>query len=53
MQVITLANQKGGVAKTTTSIVLASGFTNKGKQVLAIDLKVQTILTHNVLSSQI
>lgn len=42
MKVITLANQKGGVAKTTTSLALASGLTNIGYRVLGIDLDPQS-----------
>ena len=43
--VITLANQKGGVSKTTTSSALASGLTNRGYKVLAIDLDPQSNFT--------
>lgn len=41
MKVITLSNQKGGVAKTTTSSALAAGLHNRGLRVLAIDLDPQ------------
>lgn len=37
MKVITLANQKGGCGKTTTSHILAAGLSNRGYKVLAID----------------
>lgn len=45
MKIITLANQKGGVSKTTTSSALASGLTNRGYKVLAIDLDPQSNFT--------
>jgi chromosome partitioning protein len=41
MITITLSNQKGGVAKTTTSGVLAAGLCNRGYRVLAVDLDPQ------------
>ena len=44
-QVIALANQKGGVAKTTTTINLAVAFREQGFDVLAIDLDPQGNLT--------
>jgi chromosome partitioning protein len=44
-QVIAFANQKGGVAKTTTTLNLAVAFKEKGFTVLAIDLDPQGNLT--------
>src|ERR671935_684223 len=44
-RVIALANQKGGVAKTTTTINLAVAFQEQGFSVLAVDLDPQGNLT--------
>ena len=44
-QVIAFANQKGGVAKTTTALNLAVAFQEEGFRVLAIDLDPQGNLT--------
>jgi chromosome partitioning protein len=44
-QVIALANQKGGVAKTTTTLNLAVAFNELGHHVLAVDLDPQGNLT--------
>src|SRR5713101_8194193 len=44
-QVIVLANQKGGVAKTTTTLNLGVAFVELGMRVLCIDLDPQGNLT--------
>ena len=44
-QVIALANQKGGVAKTTTTLNLGVALAERGQRVLAIDLDPQGNLT--------
>ena len=41
MKVISVANQKGGVCKSTTAQVMAEIFNNNGKKTLAIDLDPQ------------
>lgn len=45
MLIYALANQKGGVAKTTSTVNLAIGLAKAGKRILAIDLDPQSSLT--------
>ncbi|NMC84756.1 MAG: AAA family ATPase, partial [Anaerolineaceae bacterium] len=41
MQVFAFANQKGGVAKTTSAVTLAAGLARRNHRVLLVDLDPQ------------
>ena len=48
MAIVSVINHKGGVAKTTTAINVASSWANSGKKVLVVDLDPQSSATHSV-----
>ncbi|MGH7609188.1 MAG: ParA family protein [Candidatus Dormibacteria bacterium] len=48
VQVLAVANQKGGVGKTTTAVNLGRALTERGSRVLAVDLDPQGHLTVNM-----
>lgn len=47
-KVVSFANQKGGVGKTTTTCAIASGLRDRGNRVLCIDFDPQSNLTFSV-----
>jgi chromosome partitioning protein len=48
MAITSVINQKGGVAKTTTTINMASSWAKSGKKILLIDLDPQASATHAI-----
>ncbi len=52
MSVVSVINQKGGVAKTTTALNVASSWAKNGKKVLLIDLDPQSSATRAIFGSR-
>jgi len=52
MSIVSVINQKGGVAKTTTALNVASSWAKQGKRVLLIDLDPQSSATKAVFGDQ-
>jgi len=48
MRVLTIANQKGGISKTTTTANIGAGLHRAGRKVLLVDLDTQGDLSYNL-----
>lgn len=53
MRVLTIANQKGGISKTTTTANLAAGLHRHGRKVLVVDLDTQADLSANLGANEL
>lgn len=51
MRIFTLANNKGGVTKTTTTVNLAYGLAKAGRRVLVVDTDAQSNSTYSLLGN--
>ncbi len=52
MAVVSIINQKGGVAKTTTSVNIAASWSSTGRKVLLIDLDPQASATRSIFGEE-
>lgn len=52
MAIISIINQKGGVAKTTTSVNVAAAWSQTGKKILLIDLDPQASATKSIFGEK-
>ncbi|HYO61687.1 MAG TPA: AAA family ATPase [Actinomycetota bacterium] len=48
MRIIAFANQKGGVAKSTSTLSIAAALAERGRHVLAVDMDPQAALTYSL-----
>ena len=52
MKVLCIAQQKGGVCKTTTALSLSAAWALEGSRVLMVDVDPQANLTRNIVDYQ-